>query len=66
MLRFHRKPVEFNSQAGVQKSNPQAGESLYLAISGKTLAKVFKINTISLFLNWMKFQKNRSNLLFSF
>ena len=34
-----------NSQAGVPKSNPQAGVSPCAAISGKRLAKGFKINT---------------------
>ena len=34
-----------NSQAGVRKSNPQAGGSPKVAISWKTLAKGFKIKT---------------------
>ena len=37
--------LRLNSQAGVQKSKLQAGGSPKVAISGKTLAKGFKINT---------------------
>ena len=35
-----------NSQAGVRKSSPKTGVSPCAVISGKTLAKYFKINTI--------------------
>ena len=41
------KPI-INSQAGVQKSNPEAGGSPWVVISWKTLVKGFKIDTTGL------------------
>ena len=62
---FFKAPnnLAFNSQTGVQKSNPQAGGSPFLATSGKRPPRFPKLTppirqvlkTIILFLNRKKF-----------